>query len=270
MKNSLARRINNTLLQNPNFQALDFSIRDDYRGPQLLYNYSDKKYYFQFKLPSESKVIEVEKKNNLTKKVNIEEEEIYEFTGTFSPGKYNESETFKVNSFEKVLSKISDWQTYLHGELISSYAYREIELRDIKIEEIRKSIDEKFSKMEFENKNEYLTKEEAKEIIERLSELEKEIEDILKIEIENQDNQKHELELLHLEFKLLKDTTKSLNKQNWMMRLITSISNWGLDPNNQKKFIVGSKLLIKMSTAIGLPVPNEVSLLLDSNGTSEE
>lgn len=265
MKKSLEMKIKETIARNDSFCLYDFEIIDKFTEKKIEYNYSDKNFSFSFRLPNEISKVRNEDFNYLTGKKEIVVRELYEFSGVMSPGRYTDSENFKVDSFDKFLEKITEWLYCLNEELIGDHLHRQLKIRDEKIETLKNSINEHFNKYEIEDKDNYLTHEEAEELFSRLNELEQLIEKRLREDLNEKEELKAEIDKLHEEFENFRKATSYMSKQNWFKKFMISTISWSFEPSNQKKLKAGSSLLFKIGKIAGLPVPEQLStLLLDS------
>ncbi|GAB6109079.1 hypothetical protein [Fusibacter bizertensis] len=267
MKKSLEKSLIDQLTQNKMFEHYDFSINENYRAVTINYDYSSEEYCFSFKIPTQSKKVEVDESNTNKNSKSIRKnqvDEIYEFSGYMKPGRYSENESFTVETFEDLLIKLSNWLKYLNQELSESHIYRQIKKQDEKIDEIKKKIEEHFKE---QNNNddkveEYLTRDEANDLIERLNEIEKVIKEKLYETIELETERDEEIEKLHNEFDDFRDATTYMNKENWFKKFLVSVATWSFDPQNKKKLIAGSSVLLKIGKYFGLPIPDEIIQLM--------
>lgn len=266
MRKSIERNIINQISSKGLFRHYDFNISDSFKGIEISYEYTNDDYSFSFKLPTTTKKVEIEapatktRKNDITKPIR----EFYEFSGYMRPGKYGDHESFTVETFEEVMKKMSDWLDYLNEELMDFHLYRQFKKQDAKIDEIKQKIEEHFKAQndKAEAEDEYLTREEAEELIKRLNEMEALIKNHISDNFEKESERNAEIEKLHTDFEDFRNSTTYLNKSNWFKKFFVSVASWSFDPENKKRLLYGTSIFLKIGKYFGLSIPEGVLQLL--------
>lgn len=264
MRNTLKSNIIQVIKNNKNFDESDFSFSEKYsRTVCINYEYNTQ-YYFQFSIPSESTEKEIIQNNKSSVKT------IYKFNGTMRPGKYNDTEDFNVESFSVLVVRISEWLVNLDTELSSMHVFRKLNIQNAKIEEMKKNMAEFLENANDETKKsaeQYFSEEEIININKKLDNIENVLIEKIK-EYENIEKERDkQIEELKKDIEKMRKASNSMDKKNWLKKLLTIAITWSTDPIKQKQLISGSKLLIQIVKYTGLGIPDQITEFLPEDTT---
>lgn len=251
LKNNIRNDIFKKILDNSNFDKDDFSIKESgYNDVTICYEY-DNQYYFRFKLPEKQVV-----KNDINTK-----ELVYVFKGFMTPGKYSNDENFEFNSYSQLINRLIEWIRDLDSELTNISITRKIHAQNIKIEEMKKCMEEflnNASEDAKESANQYFSDEEITNINEKLINIENTLIEKIK-EYEDRENERDkQIEELKNDIEKMKKASSSMTKKNWLKKIMAIAINWSVDPVKQKQLIVGYKLLVQITKSVGIEIPEHL------------
>lgn len=224
MRESFKRKIIESIEKNTELYGDDFKFQDNKVETgvnfDIEYFYNSK---FYFKLELLLKEVEVEKEG-MFGKINDKTKQ-YTYNCSMSPGiLFDELDdvAYSENDFWKIFQ---DWTIRLWEDIQATSLFNKIERINREFEQYKEKLDN--------DSEDYFTYDEAQIIIDRLSEIEKKLQE----HIENDEEENSEINKMESDIDLLKDEVYSMSKKNWFKKYYVRFSKWILNPSNQKLLI---------------------------------
>lgn len=237
-----------SILDSSKFDSDDFEISVTARTVTVEYIYS-KGYTFRFNIPDSKE--EIVDNNSVSFGLQKNTKWVYVFSGSFKPGKYSYSESFKYYGFDDIRREVINWSNYLYEELrriseklnIKSVENdEEFEKYKSQFENIEKLIDERI------DDSEMFSPEDKEYFNNKLNEFKSEFEEQLKKVISEQEDLQAELDKVNKDFSKLKDSLNYMSKKNWGKKFLSKTKDFFKDDKKRKIVFTiakGANILLK-------------------------
>ncbi|MBN9483724.1 MAG: hypothetical protein BGO70_08970 [Bacteroidetes bacterium 43-93] len=226
------------------FKASDFKIEieEQYGDAVVTITYEyEEKYNIELRIPN-SKTEKSRKETSqnafgqqTTKTI---EYTVYEIKGKMSPGILAHSEDFINEGENGIACAINAWLKNLWEDITIAPELRQFNSQQEEIEKIKERVNGM--------PNEYFTVEEGEELKSRLDKLESQLTEKLNTENPDASDAEKQINKLHSEIEVLKQTIFSLKKPGWFKSFITKTMTWLSNPTNQKLLKAGKDLVVTM------------------------
>ncbi|MBN8672374.1 MAG: hypothetical protein J0L80_16940 [Chitinophagales bacterium] len=247
LRHKIKNLVYSILSSNTNFNISDFKITTEskYSSTQLkiVYEY-DEQYYVNVTIPEGLTEKERQETTHSVRMIGMAEQtktvkySVYEIDVTMCPGILSYSENIKYEGQDGITKAISKWLVNLWEDLTISPQLRAIKVQTEEIEKIKEKV--------VNVPDEYFTVEQGEEIKSRLDKLEEQLAKVLLDELPDDKTANTQIEKLHNEIEVLKQTIHSLKKPGWFKSFITKTMTWLSNPTNQKLLKAGKSLVITM------------------------
>ncbi|MEJ0029050.1 MAG: hypothetical protein WDO15_01175 [Bacteroidota bacterium] len=231
----------NSRLEGKYFHFNDFHIKVDDSGYRtvikIIYEY-DAQYELEIIIPNQKSTFTRQETNALGVGTRTVEVFDYEIEGKMCPGKLAFREEFKNRGASGINEALDLWLINLWEDITISPENRIFLAQKEEIEKLKERIGEM--------PDEYFTVEEGNNIRERLEKIESQLADKLINEVPDETESKKQIEKLHQEIEILKQTIHSLKKSGWFKSFVTKTMSWLSNPSNQKLLKAGKEILTKM------------------------
>lgn len=241
----ISKIISSKLDSNKYFNFNDFQIEigdPRYKATTLKITYEyDAQYFIEVNVPSEkSQLSKQETTSNFvgqstTKTIQYFE---YQIEGKMCPGQLSYTEAFKYEGVDGIAKAIGAWLTNLWEDITITPENRIFISQKEEIEKIKEKVNGL--------PDEYFSAEEGNELKNRLEKLESQLSEKLSIDNPDKVEADKQIEKLHQEIEILKQTIYSLKKSGWFKSFVTKTMTWLADPSNQKLLKSGKELITKM------------------------
>jgi len=154
------------------------------------------------------------------------------------PGQLALTEKFKYEKTVGIGLAIRDWLTNLWEDITIAPENRIFLAQKEEIEKIK----ERVSGLP----DEYFSAEEGNELKLRLEKLESQLTERLTTENPDKVEAEKQIEKLHEEIEILKQTIYSIKKSGWFKSFVTKTMTWLADPSNQKLLHAGKEIITNM------------------------
>lgn len=213
IKSSFILELKKEISRSSYFLENDFEIASNYRSNTysltIKYLY-DPQYYITLSIPD-------------MKKEKYEEVKI---SGVICPGDIGIQERVLIEGKNGVIELLGNWLRRIKEELFAEPIKREIENQKTQIEEIIKNM----NKLD----DDFFTKDEAEELKNKLSSLEKDLKKNIQDTEQNEENYKNKISALEKDMEMLRTTLTTFKKKNWARSFAVRIGNWFKDSDNTK------------------------------------
>lgn len=241
----ISKIVSTQLDSNQYFKFNDFqiSIGDlKYNGVSLKVTYEyDPQYFIEINVPSEkSDLSRKETTSNIvgqstTKTIQYLE---YQIEGKMCPGQLSYLEAFKYEGVTGISQAIWTWLDNLWEDITITPENRIFMAQRDEIEKIKEKVNGL--------PDEYFSAEEGNELRNRLEKLESQLTEKLSVDNPDKAEADKQVEKLHQEIEILKQTIHSLKKSGWFKSFVTKTMTWLADPSNQKLLKSGKELITNM------------------------
>jgi len=244
LRPKITQLINSILEESEYFNYNDFQIEIGKPGysttVKIVYEY-DNQYFIDFRVPSQkSSFTQQETTSNLLGASTTKSKEYrnYKIEGKMRPGELSYEEDFSNEGIDGISKALNEWLDNLWEDLTLSPQNRAFLSHKEEIEKIKQQVNG--------IPDEYFTVEEANEIKDRLKNIEDQLAEKLNAENPDKEESQNQIDKLHNEIEILKETIFSLNKAGWFKSFLTKTFTWLTDPNNQKLLKAGKDIVINM------------------------
>ena len=241
----ISKLISTKLDSNKYFNFNDFQIEIGdfkYKSTKLKITYEyDSQYFIEIDIPSEKSTLSrQETTSNIvgpstTKTVEYLE---YKIEGKMCPGQLSYSEAFKYEGVDGINKALGIWLNNLWEDLTITPENRIFMAQKEEIEKIKEKVNGL--------PDEYFSAEEGNELKIRLEKLETQLTDQLTAGNPDKVAADKQIEKLHQEIEILKQTIHSIKKNGWFKSFVTKTMTWLADPNNQKLLNAGKEMITNM------------------------
>lgn len=218
IRDKFFRDITNTIDNHQRFESYDFKVASEKNSNSIttltIKYLIEPKYIIVFKIPS----------STTTEKESYSP--FYAFSGAVCPGPLSYEESFSFKGEDGVFHRIKTWLDCIWEELSANPIVKIVESQQEQIDEI-------YAKFETV-KDEYFSDEEAKDLRNKLDELEEKLKQQINQSTENKKELEMKVSKLHGDIDTLKQTINSFKKKGWLRSFTSKVFKWSKDSENRK------------------------------------
>lgn len=231
----------NSRLEGKYFNFSDFEIDKTDTGYRtvlkITYEY-DTQYFIEIRIPYEKSTFTRQETSLLGQGTKTIEVFDYEIEGRMCPGKLSYKEDFKNRGSNGIAEALDVWLDNLWEDLTITPENRVFLAQREELEMLKERVEG--------IPDEYFTAEEGNDLRERLEKIESQLADKVTLEQPDKVEAQKQMEKLHSEIEILKQTIHSLKKRGWFKSFITKTMTWLSNPSNQKLLKAGKEILTNM------------------------